>query len=113
MKLVEEITFETELIREYSYKPEVDKLGRFKATMRLYTESGKIIADDFGTIEWENEGIDNPDGYECVGIGVWWDKDMNLTDYDGIMGYPPKEAIELLEKHGIKVDDEFRPDENE
>ena len=53
-----------------------------------------------GEIEWET------DQGHYVSIGIWTEGDV-LADYDGTMSLPAQ-AIELLEKVGISVPEDFR-----
>lgn len=71
--------------------------GIHPSTMTMY------IAPDYrhGWIEW-----DIPSLSEFEEIGLWFDADRNLTDYDGIMALP-REAIALLRSLSFNVSEEF------
>ncbi len=97
---IAEITFTTQLVREYSSLPKVDDLGAHESTMTLYFNK-----DATGFIEWEI-----PDLYDGAEIGLWFDLDRDgkrtLADYDGIMSLP-KEAIQLMRDNGVTVTEDF------
>jgi hypothetical protein len=96
MKVIKEIQFEANIVREYSSKPKVDDLGRQKCKMTLYRSEKN---ESNGAIEFETES-------ECVGIGLTFSKN-ELLDYDGVFELP-REAIELMESCGIKVGEDFK-----
>jgi hypothetical protein len=90
-------TFESEIYKEHSLSPNLEPLGKAKSTMTL-----RMSADESnGSIEWEVD-YDNGD-YDCENIGLWFDNQRCLTDYDGVFSMP-KEAIELLEECGYNSD---------
>ena len=89
-------TFTAELIMEGSWGAR--ELGTHESTMDLWISR----KEPRGFIEWDIPAIE---GYEE--IGLWFDMEKNLVDYDGISGYLPKEAVSLLESQGYKVSKEF------
>jgi hypothetical protein len=100
MKAVLGLNFKTQIVRERSITPVVEKLGEHVCSMELFTDDGKIEPHGSGTIEWvigEDE--------EIVHIGVWWEK-RRLTDYDGVFSLNPY-AIKLLRNAGITVGKDF------
>lgn len=73
-------------------------LGEHLSTMEMFLhEDGK-----HGLIEWDIPSIE-----ETEHIGVWFDDDNVLTDYDGVFDLP-LQAIILLEHLGYTVPEEFR-----
>lgn len=90
--------FESPINREYSSSPILEPLGIAKSTMTLYMKPD----ESYGCIEWEMEFNDG-EYYECESIGLWFDNQKCLTDYDGVFSMP-KEAIELLEECGYNSD---------
>ena len=96
-KLIGSKSFEAEMALEGSWGSR--RHGKHSSTMELW------LLDDPGRyfIEW-----DIPDMDRTEEIGIWVDHGTReLTDYDGVFSLPV-EAIALLEKHGIKVGDDFR-----
>lgn len=92
-------TFTAELIQEGSWGER--DMGEHESTMDLY--EGKDAGH--GMIEWDCPHLEITEH-----IGLWYemqDGKRVLTDYDGVFSLP-KEAIELLEGHGIVVPDEFK-----
>ncbi len=89
-------TFTAELIEEGSWGSR--DIGTHESTMDLWLNR----TEPRGFIEWD---VPEADRYEE--IGLWFDAEKNLIDYDGIMGYLPKEAVSLLESQGYKVGKEF------
>jgi hypothetical protein len=102
MKSVKKITFEADLVMEYSHSPKPVDLGRGKCSMELFTEDG-TINQGVGDIEWIYF-IGTP-REDVTQIGVWW-KGLTLSDYDGVFSLP-NEAIKLLRKCKIIVPEEF------
>ena len=93
-----------ELVLESSF--DTRELGKHAWTMELFwdvpeddglTQVLTLVRNGTGQIEW-----DVPDLETTEHIGIWT-KCGRLDDYDGIMGYLPPEAIELLEFVGITV----------
>lgn len=90
-------TFESEIFRERSISPNLEPLGKAKSTMTLRMSNDEHT----GYIDWEVEYENGDYGYET--IGLWFDNQRCLTDYDGVFSLP-KEAIELLEECGYNAD---------
>lgn len=86
--------FKTELVREYSMLPNVVPIGMADNTMELW-----VGDDGSGCIVWNWELEDGSDADEEV-IGLMWDFDKTITDYDGVFELP-LEAIELLKENGF------------
>ncbi len=96
---VASVTFTTALIYEGSWGER--DAGKHESTMEFW-----VMGNGRGYIEWDIPGLDDS---EC--IGLWWDCDtMELEDYDGIMGFPPEQAVKLMTDYGIKVGPDFRPE---
>lgn len=94
MKQIDTLTFRKELHMEGSFG--AYSIGEHDCEMGLW------LADD------RTDGfIEFCFGEEAVGIGLWFDAEGNLTDYDGVMSFPPQ-AIELLERNGFTVGEDFR-----
>lgn len=94
--LIGEYKFSTTMVLETSMSPKPEVLGKGDCSMKLYDNG-----DNTGNIEWYYEI--NGEGDE-VSIGLWFeDGTKTLCDYDGVFELP-KEAIELLEKHGYNAD---------
>ena len=72
-------------------------LGIHPSSMTLWLADNRRT----GMIEW-----DIPSLSEFEEIGLWFDADRNLTDYDGIMALP-REAIALLRSLSFNVSEEF------
>lgn len=88
--------FEAELISEGSWGH--SDLGNAKNEMRFYNHDGHLV------IEWE---ANFPNGdQEVEHIGLWFNDNKELIDYDGIMGYLPTQAADLIEEVGYKLDKE-------
>ena len=90
-----EVTFKAEMIREGSWGQQ--DLGKHQSTMTLYAGDGPGEA----FIEWDIPSLEQTEE-----IGLTFDVERNLLDYDGVFSLP-KEAIALLRKQGFKVGDEF------
>jgi hypothetical protein len=105
MKSVKKIEFTCELVRERSCTPTVERLGTFNSTMELFTPTGTIEkgAPGEGSIEWNAEPVNDDGEGENTGIGVWWNEQLELIDYDGVFELP-KEAIKFLEDLGINCE---------
>ena len=71
---------------------------RMHSTMEFYSRNDNTG----GMIEWcvWNE---NGDAEYVQNIGIWWNSDKELFDYDGVFDIP-REALELLVSMGIKMD---------
>jgi hypothetical protein len=95
MDKVAETTFTAALIKHgsWGYRPE----GIHPSTMVLYMDDDGLT----GLIEW-----DIPSLSEFEEIGLWFDEQRNLIDYDGIMALP-REAVSLLRSFNFKVSEEF------
>ena len=80
-------------------------IGSHASTMELWWYVNEGERPDFyhgsGMIEWD---VPKLEVTEHIGI---WTEDGKLCDYDGIMGYPPKEAYDLLRSVGIRVPMEY------
>lgn len=74
-------------------------LGTHESTMELFFHEGQAGS---GVIEWDIPDLDTTEH-----IGLTWDNDKNLLEYDGVFALP-KEAITFLEAQGFTVSDEFR-----
>lgn len=79
--------------------------GIHPSTMTLYVAPDCLFNEGHGArhglIEW-----DIPSLGEFEQIGLWFDENRNLVDYDGIMALP-REAIALLRSLSFKVSEEF------
>ncbi len=69
--------------------------GTHESTMELFKDNNGVLMG----IEW-----DNP--IDIVFIGLWFDNDKRLKDYDGVFELP-KQAIKLIRKAGYIVPNEF------
>ncbi len=90
-------TFTSELVLERSSTSYQEPLGKHESTMDFYVQGAGR-----GLIEWDVPVLES-----TWHIGVWWDENKNLTDYDGLFSLPV-EAIELLEEYGITVGADYR-----
>lgn len=98
MKSIAKITIPaTGLVREGSFG--THPLGAHESTMELFVHDGQAGS---GLIEWDIPSIE-----ETEHIGLTWDNDKNLLDYDGVFSIPAQ-AISFLEANGFKVGDDFR-----
>jgi hypothetical protein len=97
------IEFETDIVLEYSCTPKPTPMGKAKCTMELFTADGtvKTAGPAVGCIEWVIDYNDKEE-QDVEHIGVWYDKEMELTDYDGLFDLPIQ-ARELLNLAGIKT----------
>lgn len=95
MKQIAQKTFTTDLIREGSWG--AHDLGKHESTMTLYMTERPGHA----FIEWDIPALD-----EVVEIGLSFDLEWNLLDYDGTFSLP-REAIALLREKGFTVSEEF------
>ena len=95
MTVIASKTFTTELVRESTYSTR--KLGRHKSTMDLHrTAHGTLF------IEWDVPSLETT---EHIGLTLL-PKSKHVSEYDGIMGYLPQEAADLLAEAGYTVDPE-------
>ena len=103
------IEFTTGIVREHSYTPKLDDLGKAQCSMELFTFDGSVPSSGNGHIEWYLEYMDRngvlTGGEDIQEIGVWF-KDKTLCDYDGLFSLP-KEAVKLLRQVGIIVPKDF------
>lgn len=88
--------FDGELTMENSFSKW--SIGEFKNVMEI--EDGNDVYGE-SSIIW-NFGKDAPDEDEVI-IGVWFDTDNKLVDYDGVFELPLP-AIVLLEHLGYNCD---------
>lgn len=102
-KKIAEITFTSPLIYEGSWGER--DAGTHESTMTFYVSTDQ---PGYGFIEWEIPDLD-----EVETIGLWFNAERELIDYDGIMGYPPAEAVKLLRDHGYTVGKDFLDERNE
>jgi len=93
MEKIGSIEFTAALVKHGSWGNR--DLGNYPSTMELYMDGMT------GFIEWDIPSLGE---FEC--IGLWFDDDRNLTDYDGIMALP-RQAVSLLRAYGFHVSDEF------
>lgn len=98
MKLLATKNITARFVLEHSSTPVPQPLGTHESEMNLYAHEGH----NQGGIEWNI-----PDLEEVIYIGLWWDGDMNLTDYDGVFQLAD-EVIEFLEENGFTVGEDFR-----
>jgi len=70
MKPIKKIEFTAELVKEYSFTPNLESLGKHKCSMELWTDDG-TFKDGTGTIEWLMD-IDTDQEDAAANIGVWW-----------------------------------------
>jgi hypothetical protein len=97
MKSIAQITIpSTRMVLERSFG--FESIGAHESTMELFFHDGA----GHGMIEWNIPTLDRTEH-----IGLFWDNDKNLTDYDGVFSLPP-EAITFLEANEFKVSDDFR-----
>lgn len=89
--------FKSEIVKEYSSTSKLENLGMADNKMELYVSDDKRT----GSIDWE---IDFEDGEgDCIGIGLWFNENKELTDYDGVFSLSSY-AIEFLEREGFNCD---------
>jgi hypothetical protein len=111
MKKLATKNFESVLALERSMSATKEILGKANNEMALYISEDGLT----GCIEWEYDFIkddnldsDADDDYDddggSVGIGLWFDNNKTLTDYDGVFEIP-KQAIELLVENGFNCDE--------
>lgn len=97
-KSIEKITLpSTRMIQEGSFG--ANDIGAHCSTMELFIDDA---SPKHGRIEWDIPSIGDTEQ-----IGLYWDEQRRLLDYDGVASLP-REAIELLGKHGITVGPDFR-----
>lgn len=102
-KEIAQVTFTTPLIFEGSWGAR--DAGTHESTMVLYlytNEAGK------GFIEWDVPALETTEN-----IGLWFNAERELIDYDGIMGFLPEQAVKLLRDNGFTVGPDFLDDEEE
>jgi hypothetical protein len=97
MKIIAKKEFESNLYLEYSSTPTPTPLGKGKSEMNLYMNEDNTK----GFIEWYYELEDEES--DVVEIGLWFDENKSLTDYDGVFSLN-LEAINLLEENGFNCD---------
>ena len=88
------ITFSAPLIEEGSWGER--PVGEHASTMRLY----RTIHPRQMFIEWEIPDLDMEQH-----IGLWFNDQNELIDYDGVMSLP-KQAVKLLLQHGYTCPEE-------
>lgn len=95
MTKIAETTFTASMIREGSWG--ANDVGTHQSTMTLYgtTVPGHAF------IEWDIPSLD-----EVVEIGLNFDVQHNLLDYDGTFSLP-REAVALLRANGFTVGTDF------
>lgn len=97
MKQIAEKKFKSEITKEYSFTPNVENLGMAENTLTLYMREDNTK----GFIEWY---IEYEDGYDdVVEIGLWFNENKELIDYDGVFALS-HQAIEFLEEQGFNSD---------
>lgn len=88
MKSLIKIEFEAECIAEGSWGSR--DLGKRKCSMELFdNENGRAEIEFIA-------------GDDCQHIGLTYDSEKNILDYDGVFSMP-NEAIELLNKAGFNT----------
>jgi len=96
--LIETITHTTPINLEYSHGS--ISQGDHGWTMELHFEN-----DNTGFIEWDIPSLERTEY-----IGLWFEIDQHgkrtLSDYDGVFALP-SEAVALLRKNGVEVDEDF------
>jgi hypothetical protein len=70
------------------------QMGTHASTMRLFIWDGQAGR---GAIEWDIPGLERVEE-----IGLTWDNDRNIIDYDGVFSIP-REAVEFLREQGFTV----------
>lgn len=80
-------------------------LGECHAVMDFYV-NGELEHADHGMIEWVISSSNDGEDEIVEHIGLWFAA-MELTDYDGVMSFP-EEAIDLLERNGFTVGEDYR-----
>jgi hypothetical protein len=89
--------FKSEIVKEYSATSLLENLGMADNTMVLYLSDDKRT----GSIDWEID-FENGDG-DSWGIGLWFNENKDLTDYDGVFSLSSY-AIKFLEEQGFNCD---------
>jgi hypothetical protein len=95
-KIVVTKKFSVPVVREYSYTSKVEDLGvkecEFKLVIHASGKTGGLICD-YGDAGYQD-------------MGLWFDDNKNLTDYDGAFCLPDQ-GIEMLREAGFVVSEEF------
>jgi hypothetical protein len=100
MKSINKMKFESKLFLEYSSTPTPTELGVAKSEMELFMEDdGK-----YGMIEWVYELPNESEDVEH--IGLWFDENKILTDYDGVFSLN-EFAIKIIRDNGYIVPEDF------
>ena len=87
------LTFESELVMEYSAVPATRPMGKFKNSMELYLEDAEVN----NCIIW-NFGRHAPDeDEEIIGLEI---EGRKVIGYDGLMSLP-MQAVMLLKAAGF------------
>ena len=100
LKSIASNTFTSALIEEGSWGER--DIGTHASTMELFDYTDEPTR---GLIEWDIPSIEGTEH-----IGLWYelrDGVRHLCDYDGVCSLP-REAVALLERTGIVVDEEFK-----
>ena len=97
-KLLATKEFKSELVREYSWSPHPYPVGMADNVMELW-----VGDDGTGCIIWNWEVEDGSDYDEEV-IGLWWNFDKTITDFDGVFEIPDQ-AIDLLKENGFNTEE--------
>ena len=97
-KLLATKEFKSELVREYSMLPNVIPIGMADNIMELW-----VGDDGSGAIIWNWDLEDGSDGGE-EDMGLQWNFDKTVTDYDGVFELP-EQAIELLKENGFNTEE--------
>lgn len=97
MKLIGKSEFVNTIVKEYSYLPFPEEIGKANCTMELFAlEDDETVLEIVWEIEYEDGGEDE------VVIGIWTDQEevKKVIDYDGVFELPA-EAIKLLNDCGF------------
>lgn len=90
-RMKKSVTFTSEIVKERSWSPKAERLGRHESTMTLMkAQDGNYV------IEWVVPDLD-----EVVEIGIVA-KGKKVMDYDGVFELP-SEAVKLLKQNGFDV----------
>ncbi len=92
---IAEKTFTAHIVSDTSYSR--TELGKQVSTMTLYATD----TPGYAFIEWDIPALEQTEQ-----IGLNFDVQRNLLDYDGVFSLP-KEAIALLRSKGFKVGEDF------
>jgi hypothetical protein len=92
----ENLVFTAELVKEYSMRP-TEHIGKYENTVEFLIDTYRRGEGYSATLVWDYEN-DDEEGETC--IGIWFDEDKKISQYDGCFEVP-LEIIAWLKENGF------------